>query len=470
MLPRGFSLSTRILLLLLVGVGLFGSANYYVFGRLAYSSLEREFEERGRSLSLLAASAGLPSVLQGDPLAMASLANDFKRDNPDVLYLVLYGPGGTPLGGTFGPAVPGFLRNPPHPGEEVQRFRSEDGRFLDFSAPIANGTAGWVRLGISERSIRVRVRLGQALILAMILAFLVFGSVGAFLVARDVRRGAHELVAGAEAFSFDRPTPALPTVRRDEIGEVARHLKAMMGRAQALHRDHLALLSKFQEGDRLTAMGLLASGLAHEINNPLGGLIASLQRLAKNPADAKKVEAYAGPMLDAAQHIRDVLASTMRFIRQQRAEPGPVRLDEVAHKLQLLAGPRLSPTARLVTDLPSSLPPVYFDPSCLLQVLLNLVFNAVDAVEERGGTVTVGGCEADDWVRLEVADDGPGMPPEVLSRAFDPLFSTKPPGKGTGLGLPLSRQMVKDHGGVLSLESTPGQGTRAVLLLKKVPS
>ncbi len=467
MLPRNLPLSTRILFLLLVGVGLFGSANYYIFGRLTYSSLEREFKERGRSLSRLAATAGLASVLQGDPVAMASLADDFRKDNPDVLYLVLYGPGGSPLGGTFGPAVPTFLRDPPHPGEEVQRFRSEDGRFLDFCAPIANGTAGWVRLGISERSIRARVRLGQALILAMILAFLALGSAGAFLVARDIRRGAHELVAGAEAFSFDQPTPGLPTGRRDEIGEVARHLKAMMERVQALHREHLALLSKFKEADRLTIMGLLASGLAHEINNPLGGLIASLQRLAKNPADAKKVEAYAGPMLDAAGHIRDVLANMMRFIRQQRTEPGAVPLGEVGRKLQLLAEPRLTSAIQLAVEIPTFLPPVYFDPSCLLQVLTNLVFNAMDAVEEQGGTVTVRGWEEDSFVRLEVADDGLGMPPEILSKAFEPLFSTKPPGKGTGLGLPLSRQMVKDYGGILSLESTPGQGTRAVLLLKK---
>jgi len=467
MLPRSLPLSTRILLLLLAGVGLFGSANYYIFGRLAYTSLEREFEERGRSLSRLAASMGLAPVLQGDPLALASLAEDFQKDNPDVLYLVFYGPGGTPLGGTFGSATPDFLRDPPSPGQSVQRFRSREGRFMDFSVPLAGGSTGWVRLGLSERFIRARVRLGQALIVAMILAFLAFGSAGAFLLTRDIRRGAHELVAGAEAFSFDQPTPGLPTGRSDEIGEVARHLKAMMERTQALHREHLTLLSKFEKADRLTIMGLLASGLAHEINNPLGGLIASLQRLAKNPADTEKVEAYAGPMLDAAEHIRDVLANMMRFIRQQRTEPCAVPLGEVGRKLQLLAEPRMTATIQLAMEIPASLPPVYFDPSCLLQVLTNLVFNAMDAVEERGGTVTVRGWEEDGFVRLEVADDGVGMPPEILSKAFEPLFSTKPPGKGTGLGLPLSRQMVKDHGGILSLESTPGQGTRAVLLLKK---
>lgn len=462
-----FNLRTRILLLLFLGVALFGSTNLWLFDRLMLHQARRAIRDQGLALSRLFAEECVPLAVREDQTGLRTLAAELRRQYSDVLYVVIYTPEGRVFTSTFDHEPPSFL-SAPRRETKSQAYRSDGQHFHDFEAPVADSYLGWVRLGLTEERVRRGLGAGKVAIGGMILLFLVVGAAGAWLIASSVHKGARQLVAGMQGFSFDTPLLPLPVTRTDEIGQVARSLEETLRRAQVLHQDHLALLNKFKEADRLSSMGLLASGLAHDINNPLGGLIASLQRLAKNPKDTVRVEAYLGPMLEAAMHIREVLSNLLRFLRRQRTEPGPVCLSEMAEKLRVLSGHRLSPNTRLMVNIPSSLPPVYFDPSCLLQVLINLVFNAADALEGRGGTIAVSAWASGEEVRVEVSDDGPGMAPEILSRVFDPFFSTKPPERGTGLGLPMSRQMVKDHGGTFTLESTPGQGTRAILLLRRV--
>ena len=461
-----FPLKARILLLLVLGVALFGSVNVWLFRRLLLQSLSASVTTQGRAVADLVAEEGAPYLLRRDEVGLAGLMNSYREKNADILYIVFYNPQGAVVQGTFGKEAPPFLLRPrggePSPG----RYQSGGVYFQDFGAVVLKGGLGSVRVGLSESAIRSRATYGQRLLLAMVALFFLAGVAGSYVIAQDVNRDAVAIAAAVETFTLGATLPALPVRRGDELGLVARALKDMMERLQRLHDEHLSLLARFRDADRMSSVGLIASGLAHDINNPLSGLLASVERLEKDPGNREKALAYLPAMAEAARHIREVLHNLLQFVRRQRYEEMPVDLRGTAVKAQLLLGHRLGGATRLTVDIPETLPRVRFDPACLLQVLVNLLLNAADAMEERAGDITMSARGQGQEVVLTIADEGAGMAPEVLHRIFEPLFTTKPPGRGTGLGLPIARQMMKDHGGDITLESEPGSGTRVTLTFK----
>ncbi len=452
--------------MLLMGVVLFGSINVGLFRSLMLRGLRASLEVQGQAVADLMAEEGLPYLLRRDLNGLASLGDSLRSRHPEVLYVVFYDPVGGVEAGTFSDGVPAFLQRPAAPGPSVRRYRDGALSFLDFSAPVLGGRLGSVRVGLSEAPYRKRVALGQWVLVSMVLLFFLAGSAGAVFIAQDVHRDALVLTRAVEGFRLEGPVPALPVNRRDEIGAVARSVSEMMERLRKLHREHLGLLERFREVDRMASVGIVASGLAHDINNPLSGLLVSLERLARDPGNREKAQAYLPSMMEAARHIREVLQNLLTYVRRQRYAEEPVSLAEVFGKARLLVEPRLRADVVLQADIPEDLPRVRFDPSCLLQVLLNLLLNAADAMESKSGRITVEARKDGDRVRLVLADEGEGMDEALRQRAFEPFLTTKPPGKGTGLGLPTSLRMMKDHGGELFLASRPGEGTTVTLLFR----
>lgn len=468
MAKTAFQLRARILSLLFLGVALFGTANAWVFHSLMAHSLGASLEAQGTALSALVAEESAPYLLHRDDLGLANSLASYRNRYSGISYVVIYDARGEVGTSTFTGGVPEFLSLPRNGGTVL--LRSGKDHFRDFSAPILGGSLGSVRMGLSESDMRRHEAFGAFVILGMVILFLTAGVAGSLLIAQSVHRDAVRLTSAVEAFRLEEPIPGLPVARRDEIGLVARAVQGMMGHLQGLHKEHMALLARFRDTDRMSSVGLIASGLAHDINNPLSGLIASLERLALNPGDKERASAYLPSMIEAARHIQGVLHNLLQFVRHQRYVEESMVLEDAAGKAKLLAGHRLPAGAALVLQIPPGLPPIHFDPACLLQILVNILINAADAMQGRSGTITLSAMEAAGCVVLTLADEGQGMPAEVLERAFDPLFTTKPPGEGTGLGLAIARQMMRDHGGDIALASEPGAGTRVTLTFRETKS
>lgn len=228
-------------------------------------------------------------------------------------------------------------------------------------------------------------------------------------------------------------------------------------------RRRRALEDQIQRAQKLAAVGLLAAGIAHEINNPLSGVVGYSRLLLERPL-APDIRDKVEKIAASGERCRKIVEGVLLFSRQR--EGGQRRPVEVAGVLDRVL--RIGEyqwrmhNVRVVRE-GLAQATVFGDADQIEQVLLNLLSNAVDAMP-RGGTirVTLGLTDAADGnrrVRLEVADEGVGIPPEVQGRIFDPFFSTKEIGKGTGLGLAISYGIVKDHGGDIQVRSTPGQGT-----------
>ncbi len=227
---------------------------------------------------------------------------------------------------------------------------------------------------------------------------------------------------------------------------------------------------------QLAAIGELAAGVAHEINNPINGIINYTQLLlddAESGGDREHLDILKR-IIKESERISVIVRNLLAFARQREDVEEEIQIKDVIEDgLALIRYQLQKDGIHLLVDVPSDLPPIRGNPQQLQQVFLNLLSNARYALNERyptqnpdkrleirSFTVSRHGKE---YVRTTVTDFGSGITSEDLAQIFDPLFTTKPPGKGTGLGLSISQGIVKDHHGYLNVESVPGEQTTVIL-------
>ncbi len=213
------------------------------------------------------------------------------------------------------------------------------------------------------------------------------------------------------------------------------------------------------QAGKLAALGQLVTGVAHEINNPLATIMGQAEMLSRRLSDPGQLERVA-KITDCAMRAAKVVRGLQTFVRPQPNGAAPVDLRDVVARV--IAQRRDTIWFNGVTlreDLPEGVPLVLGDAGQLEQVVLNLVVNAEQAVAGAPTPrIAIGLTVYDSRVRLSVADTGPGIPPDVLPRIFEPFFSTKAPNQNSGLGLSISYSIVQNHGGRLLVESAPGSG------------
>jgi len=216
------------------------------------------------------------------------------------------------------------------------------------------------------------------------------------------------------------------------------------------------------QSEKMASIGQLVSGVAHELNNPLTGIMGFAQLLLTRddlPADMRR---ELTTVFEEAERAARIVQNLLSFARRRRAEKESVDLNEiVARALELRAYELRVHNIEPRLNLKPRLRPIHADPHQIQQVLLNVIRNAEQAICERGGpgTITIATSEHGGFARLTVTDDGAGIPSEHLRRIFDPFFTTKPPGEGTGLGLTIVYGIIEEHGGRISAESEVGKGT-----------
>src|ERR1700758_105179 len=337
---------------------------------------------------------------------------------------------------------------------------------------------------LAESSRRMIAYTGCALLLIALLSwFFVWEVVGRPVKALE--RGTERLAAGDLGFQIDVRS-------NDEIGELAHSFNAMSNQLKAEHNENVAWTRTLEQRveqktrelkrahehalhtEKMASIGKMAAVLAHEINNPLSGILTYSKLLHKwiDSEDGGKnqhTDICDSLELIAAESRRcgDLVKNLLTFSRTTPINLQPTNLNQVIDRALRLIQHQLDLAAiQVQPDLDAELPPVICDGAQIEQVLLALMMNALDAMPQGGNLwVTTRLSREDNGIRIVVRDDGCGIPPEILTRLFEPFLSTKETGRGVGLGLAISHSILERHNGNIEVQSEPGRGTTFTVTL-----
>ncbi|MFN7959332.1 MAG: PAS domain S-box protein [Holophagaceae bacterium] len=251
---------------------------------------------------------------------------------------------------------------------------------------------------------------------------------------------------------------------RDEQGELTGYIaiKEDITQARKDEAERRSLEAQLQQSQKLESLGALAGGVAHDMNNVLGailGLASTLRETAEPQAPQVK---SLDTIMNACMRGRGVVKSLLYFARKDLQEERPIDLNELVREMAQLLSHTTLQRIQLRMELAEGIGRLRGDPGALSHALMNLCVNALDAMP-GGGTLSIRTLAEGGGLTLRVEDTGEGMTPEVLARAMDPFFTTKPLGKGTGLGLGMVYGTMLAHEGTFELRSEPGRGTQAIL-------
>ncbi|MFH1464372.1 MAG: cache domain-containing protein [Pseudomonadota bacterium] len=245
-----------------------------------------------------------------------------------------------------------------------------------------------------------------------------------------------------------------------ELGQLCRAVDEM---AEAVRKreERLVQLTQAQlyQSEKLASIGRLAAGIAHEINNPLTGVLTFAHLLREKPHLTEEDLADLEVICKETARVRDIVRGLLDFARESPSHRLAVDLNQLVQEtIRLLRTQKVFRGLRIELRLDPDLPSLHADPNQLKQVLLNLTLNACEAMS-GGGVLAVETRVAGGHAELSVQDTGCGIPAENMDKLFDPFFTTKPVGKGTGLGLSVTYGIVQAHGGLIKVLSRPGEGS-----------
>jgi signal transduction histidine kinase len=458
-------------------------------------SQSRQWEEHLRSQSVSFVRFATPELLKlfrgsFSPQADGSTVqevNDFLAVNADLIQVTIYSPNGRLLYRS-----PGFgsfsTRDLTGMEEEIapERMQSDQtttrtlslsggGRILDLVTPAFSPSGARilaVRYLISYDSVDIRLaEVRQHFIRIAVLAVLC-SLVLVALAARRVTRPIQELTVGARSIARGDLQTRIATPRGDEIGALAlafnemaeslavsQHQLTEKNRALSGANSELRTMQEqLIRAERLAAIGQLAAGVSHEIDNPVGIILgyAELLREDLTEGDPRREDVQA--IIDECKRCKRITGGLLGFARTAPPCTEPLQLAPLVEgTLTSLQPQKLFRQIVVRLEKGPALPPIVGDADQLRQVLVNLFLNAAQAMEGKGTLTVKIRREGEEGVVL-VSDSGPGVPAELLERIFEPFFSTKGSGEGTGLGLSLCRKLAEAHGGTLRAEESDSGG------------
>jgi signal transduction histidine kinase len=287
-----------------------------------------------------------------------------------------------------------------------------------------------------------------------------------------IRDVAH-LAGEAAGVTDSRVLPDSPRFKGD-IQKISASLRGMLARIvedrqkmedlvtqlRTINRDLETAQQGLVRSEKMASVGRLAAGLAHELGNPLQivmGYVELMQRRSESEAQVEIISR----MDRELKRIHDILQKLLEFARPVREQVETCDINTLVTECGfLLKGRKGFRTIEFEEDLDPSLAAVSTEPEKLRQILVNLIFNAADALFESGGKITLRTRKSENGLEITVEDSGSGIAPEDLEKVFDPFFTTKEPGKGTGLGLTVCLGLVESLNGSIDIDSSPGKGTR----------
>jgi hypothetical protein len=328
---------------------------------------------------------------------------------------------------------------------------------------------GWLDLRFTrDPVIEAEARLARTLAFSAGGAFIILLIILMWLLGREAVTPLHRLVSAMRKAEGGDLGVRADQGRTDELGDAARSFDAMLA---ALRRSQAELEAFYRErmvrADRFAAVGEIATGLAHEIKNPLAGLSGALELMAEDLAKNPRHSEIVAEMRHQVQRLTNTMESLLSFTRPPKARLRASDINVSIEKVLFLIRQQCRDGCiTIVPDLGAGLPPVLADPAQLEQVFLNLCINGCQAMQRHEGSrLVVRTRKGEGTVHVEIEDSGPGIPVEARPHVFKPFYTTK--GEGNGLGLAISARIVNEHGGHIGYRCPPDGGTIFTVTLQQ---
>ncbi len=367
----------------------------------------------------------------------------------------------------------GSLMDTPGLGLQIRRLEGPDGPLTAYvqTLPIeaAGEVVGYVNVALAIAPQTAILQAFRSRLLWALIAVFCLTTLALCYTVASALRPLRQLSEHLADVGEGRLESVNITANSSEVSVLQERFNAMV----AALREKAAMADRLRQSQRLTAMGNLAAGIAHDIGNPLNALKLTSSHLkdvlaGDAPASLAEAQRYAAAMGSEVERLDRLVRDFLTLAREQPPQPAPHALDAVVDGvLHLVRAEARRRRITLAEDLGALDTRVAIDANQVKGAIVNILVNAFDAAGE-GGRVEVSTARDNGQVRIAVRDSGPGIPPEVQARMFEPYFTTKP--DGTGLGLALTRSVIEQHGGRLEVESGPDRGTTMTIVLGTEPA
>lgn len=361
---------------------------------------------------------------------------------------------------------------------------------IQTNRPILNGKLGYLYIGLDNKNISNEVNDNMKIFILMIFTFFIIGIVGAFVFSYLISKPIKSLEIFSKNISinnlnhksleiFDNIIKTnfylKNIIFRDEIDNLVDTFKEMLFRLKQTHYELQNLQSQLFHTEKLSTIGVLAAGLAHDINNPIAGVLNSIHRIKKNPVNTEQVIRYLDLMEESAKKIQVVISNLMNFTRKQEIEFIQLNLIDVIEKALLLVSHRLNENNIIV--LKNYNKNEYFlvaSKHHLEQIFINLLINSIDAINEKSSRfndfknkqIEIFINEIEDSIIVEIKDNGIGIEEEKIQYIFQTFYTTKK-NDGTGLGLTIVQNILDLHKATIEISSEYEKWTNIKLTFKK---
>lgn len=347
------------------------------------------------------------------------------------------------------------------PGAENSSFAHFEESLRDLGQELLSMAEGWAR---EERMTIDHLFLKAMYLFVISMAvFIILGVLVAWYISRLLVRPLFQMQQCMEKIAHGDFTPIPESVcKSQEFSSLFRAFNRMVRELE--HHQEQAI-----QFGKIAAIGTLTSGIAHELNNPINNIVLTAEALKEDFSHLGQDEALGliQDILTQSERASEIVKDLLDFSRAERPEFETISLVEVVRDtLRLVRNQVLLSGIEVEQELPEDLPPIHGDPKSLQQVFLNLLINAIQAMKD-GGLLSIRASLNEDrhWLQLEISDTGTGINPEDLPHIFEPFYTTKEVGRGTGLGLSVSYGIVQKHGGYIEVQSRVGQGSTFTVFL-----
>jgi signal transduction histidine kinase len=353
----------------------------------------------------------------------------------------------------------------------IQHFSGKDHNALDFGVPLSIGKKRWgtLKFGISLERAGHEILATVKRIALLTIALLMAGFAIILLLSRRFISPITQLANTMERARGDYLDLRVEVKGHDELAVLGERFNAMIERIKQANEELKKTHEKLVQSEKLASVGILAAGVAHEINNPLGGIFNCLQMLKQNGDNPELRTKYLDLTNEGLDKIENTVSKLLWMSRKAEHSPADMNIRNSVDSVYSFLEYKMR-KARIAfrNEVPDDLRFI-FDVHDFQQLLLNLFINAIHAMKD-GGFLEVRGFRDDEKVTIEVVDSGCGIETENIGKIFDPFFTTKPTGEGTGLGLWLTYEIIRNYNGEISVESEPGKGSRFIMRFPEVCS